>query len=196
LREKTYCFTRGRITCQLMWNSKGKLSKDTMCQGFTKLHSGWDQTDSGHRNLKNILLAIPPRTHLGKQVPGNADHGRLSRTRTFRGNHGEDVSGCHPDFQSFILFSFLCILIGLTSLASIYSQTSVLFSSVLKSTLFTPNSSPQSSLLIPDLFSPSEIETFRCYEGTAHKLRPSPFRIHLWSLEFIILLPEPNTMIL
>jgi hypothetical protein len=29
---------------------------------------------------------------------------RLSRTWTFRGNLGEDVSGCHLDFQSFILF--------------------------------------------------------------------------------------------
>jgi hypothetical protein len=47
-------------------------------------------------------------------------------------------------------------------------------------------------LSIPDLCRPSEIRTFRCYEGTAHKLRPSPFRTRLWSPEFIILLPEPN----
>jgi hypothetical protein len=26
---ETYCFTRGRTMCQLMQNSKGKLSKDT-----------------------------------------------------------------------------------------------------------------------------------------------------------------------
>jgi hypothetical protein len=81
------------------------------------------------------------------------------------------------------------------SLASIHSQIPVLFSSVLKSTLFTPNSSPQSSLSIPDLFSPSEIRTFRCYEGTAHKLRPSPFGTHFRSLEFFILLSKPNSIL-
>jgi hypothetical protein len=37
-----------------------------------------------------------------------------------------------------LFVSLLCILISLTSLASIYSQTPVLFSSVLKSTSFTP----------------------------------------------------------
>jgi hypothetical protein len=94
-------------------------------------------------------------------------------------------------FNLYIIF-LICKLIGLTSLASIYSQTPVLFSSVSKSTLFTPNSFPQSSLSIPDLFSPSEIRTFRCYEGTAHKLRPSPFGTHFRSPEFFILLSEPN----
>jgi hypothetical protein len=62
----------------------------------------------------------------------------------------------------------------------------------LKSTSFTPDSSPQSYLSTPDLSSPSEIRTFRCYEGTAHKLRPSPFGIHLRSPESAILLPELN----
>jgi hypothetical protein len=64
----------------------------------------------------------------------------------------------------------------------------------LKSTSFTLDSFPQSFLSTPDLSSPSEIRTFRCYEGTAHKLRPSPFRIHLRSLESITLLPEPNSI--
>jgi hypothetical protein len=32
------------------------------CQGFTKLHSGRVRTDSGRRDLKNILIAIPSRT--------------------------------------------------------------------------------------------------------------------------------------
>jgi hypothetical protein len=32
------------------------------CQGFTKLHSGQVQTDSGCRDLKNILIAISPWT--------------------------------------------------------------------------------------------------------------------------------------
>jgi hypothetical protein len=67
------------------------------------------------------------------------------------------------------------------------------FSLVLKSTSFTPNSFPQSFLSIPDLSSPSEIRTFRCYKGT-HKLRPSPFGIHLRSQESVILLPEPNSL--
>jgi hypothetical protein len=47
--------------------------------------------------------------------------------------------------------------------------------------------------LTPDLSSPPEIRTFRCYEGTAHKLRPSPFGIRLRSPESSILLPEPNS---
>jgi hypothetical protein len=91
-------------------------------------------------------------------------------------------------FNLLYCFPFM-LLIGLTSLASIYSQTPV---SVLKSTSFTPSSFPQSFLSIPDLSSPSEIRTFRCYEGTAHKLRPSPFGIHLRSPESATLLLEPN----
>jgi hypothetical protein len=153
--------------------------------------------DSGRRDLRNILIAISPWTTsdpFGKQVPGNADHGRLSWTQTFRGNHGEDVSGCHPDFQSFILFSFyVYLLVSLLWLVYIVKPL-YYFSSILKSTSSTPNSSPQSSLSIPDLFSPSEIRAFRCYKGTAHKLRPSPFGSYLRSLEIVILLPEPNSI--
>jgi hypothetical protein len=127
-------------------------------------------------------------------VPGNADHGQLSRTRIFGGNHREDVSGCHLDLQSFILFPlYVNLLVSLLWLVYIVKSL-YYFSSVLKATSFTPNSSPQSFLLIPDLFSPSEIRTFRCYKGTAHKLRPSPFGTHLQSLEFVILLPEPNSI--
>jgi hypothetical protein len=127
-------------------------------------------------------------------VPGNADHGQLSWTWTFRGNYGEDVSGCHPDFQSFILFFFyVYLLVSLLWLVYIVKPLYYL-SSVLKSTSFTQNSFPQSFLLIPDLSSPFEIRTFRCYEGTAHKLRPSPFRSYLQSLEIIILLPELNSI--
>jgi hypothetical protein len=125
-------------------------------------------------------------------VPGNADHEQLSRTQTFGGDLGEDVSGCHPDFQSFILFSFYVYsLVSLLWLVYIVKPL-YHYSSVLKSTLFTPNSFPQSFLSIPDLCYPSEIRTFRCYEGTAHKLRPSPFRVHLQSPESVILLSEPN----
>jgi hypothetical protein len=38
------------------------------------------------------------------QTTGN--YFRQSRTWTFRGDLRENVSGCHLDFQSFILFSF------------------------------------------------------------------------------------------
>jgi hypothetical protein len=117
----------------------------------------------------------------------------LSRTRTFGGDLGEDVSGCHPDFQSFILFSLhVYSLVSLLWLVYIVKPL-YYHSSVLKSTLFSPNSFPQSSLSVLDLCCPSEIRTFRCYEGTAYKLRPSPFGINLWSLESVILLPELNT---
>jgi hypothetical protein len=127
-------------------------------------------------------------------VPGNADHGQLSWTWTFRGDLGEDVSGCHPDFQSFILFSlYVYLLVSLLWLVYIVKPL-YYYSSVLKSTLFTPNSFPQSFFSILDLCCPSEIRTFRCYEGTAHKLRPSPFRIYLQSPKTIILLSEPNSI--
>jgi hypothetical protein len=68
------------------------------------------------------------------------------------------------------------------------------YTSVLKSTSFTPNSFPLSFLSILDLSCPSEIRTFKCYKGKAYKLRPSPFVICLWSLESVILLPEPNSI--
>jgi hypothetical protein len=106
------------------------------------------------------------------------NHLRLSRTWTFRGNLGEDVSGCHPDFQSFILFVFyVLILVSLSCL--VYIVKSLYYcTSVLKSTLFTPDFFPLSFLSILDLSCPSEIGTFKCYEGTAYKLRPHPFRTY------------------
>jgi hypothetical protein len=122
------------------------------------------------------------------------DHGQLSQTQIFGGDLGEDVSDCHPDFQSFILFSFYVYsLVSLLWLVYIVKPLYYL-SLVLKSTSFTPYSFPQSFLSILDLYCPSEIRNFRCYEGTAHKLRPSPFRTHLRSLESIILLSEPNSI--
>jgi hypothetical protein len=117
----------------------------------------------------------------------------LSRAWTFGGDLGEDVSGCHLEFQSFILFPlYVYSLVSLLWLVYIVKPL-YYYSSVLKSTSFTPDSFPQSFLSIPDLCCPFEIRTFRCYEGTAHKLRPSPFGICLQSLESIILLSEPNT---
>jgi hypothetical protein len=118
----------------------------------------------------------------------------LFRTWTFGGDLGEDVSGCHLDFQSFILFPlYVYLLVSLLWLVYIVKPL-YYYSSVLKSTSFTLNSFPQSFLSILDLCCPSEIKTFRCYEGTAHKLRPSPFKINLWSPESIILLLEPNSI--
>jgi hypothetical protein len=117
---------------------------------------------------------------------------RLSQTWTFGGDLGEDVSDCHLDFQSFILFSlYVYLLVSLLWLVYIVKPL-YYYSLVLKLTPFTPNSFPQFSLPILDLCCPSEIRTFRCYKGTAYKLRPSPFRINPWSLESIILLPEPS----
>jgi hypothetical protein len=62
----------------------------------------------------------------------------------FGGNLGEDVSGCHPDLQSFILLSFyVYLLVSLLWLVYIVKPL-YYFSSVLKSTSFTPDSFPQS----------------------------------------------------
>jgi hypothetical protein len=42
--------------------SKDICASSTICQGITKLHSSWVQTDSSRRDLKNILIAISSRT--------------------------------------------------------------------------------------------------------------------------------------
>jgi hypothetical protein len=170
------------------------------CQGFTKLHSGLGLNGLQLQKLKgysdSYLVSDYLRPVLGSkwlvmQTTGN--HLRPSQTWTFGGNLREDVSGCHPDFQSFILFSlYVYLLVSLLWLVYIVKPL-YYYSSVLKSTSFTPNSFPQSLLSIPDLCCPSEIRTFRCYKGTAYKLRPSPFGINLRSPESIILLPEPNS---
>jgi hypothetical protein len=105
---------------------------------------------------------------------------------------GETLTRLPPGLSIFyIVFLLYYLSVSLFWLVYIVKPL-YYFSSVLKSTLFTPNSFPQSLLSIPDLFSPSEIRTYRCYEGTAHKLRPSPFGIHLRSPESATLLPEPN----
>jgi hypothetical protein len=118
----------------------------------------------------------------------------LSWTWTFGGNLGENVSGCHLDFQSFILFSLYVYSLVLLLWLVYIVKPLYYYSSVLKSTSFSPNSFPQSFLSILDLCYPSETRTFRCYEGIAYKLRPGPFGIYLWSLESVILLPEPNRL--
>jgi hypothetical protein len=64
----------------------------------------------------------------------------LSRTRTFGGDLREDVSGCHPDFQPFILF-FLYVYLLVSLLWLVYIVKPLYhYGSVLKSTLLTPNS--------------------------------------------------------
>jgi hypothetical protein len=128
-------------------------------------------------------------------VPGNTDHRQLPWTISGSDLWRRPRRRCFrlpPRLLIFYIISLICIIIGLTSLASIYSQILYYYSSVLKSTSFTPNSFPQSFLSILELCCPSEIRTFRCYKGTAHKLRPSPFRIYLRSPESVILLSEPN----
>jgi hypothetical protein len=177
------------------------LSMCSRCQGFTKSYSRLGLNGLRLQGLKEYSDSYLVSDYLGPvlgskclvmQTTGN--YLRLSQTRTFRGDLGEDVSGCHPDFQSFLLFPlYIYSLVSLLWLVYIVKPL-YYYSSVLKSTSFTPNSFPQSLLLIPDLYCPSEIRTFRCYEGTAHKLRPSPFGIYLRSPESVILLSEPNSI--
>jgi hypothetical protein len=128
-------------------------------------------------------------------VPGDADHGQLPQTILDLDLWRRPRRRCFrlpPRLSTFILFPlYVYLLVSLLWLVYIVKPL-YYYSSVLKSTLFTPNSFPQSFPSIPDLCCPSEIRTFRCYEGTAHKLRPSPFGIYLQSLESVILLSEPN----
>jgi hypothetical protein len=123
-------------------------------------------------------------------VTGNADHRQPPQTISDSDLWRKPWKGCFrlpPGLSIFYIVFLLCSNISLTSLISIYSQTPVLCTPVLKSNSFTLNFL---SLSFWTLVCPSEIRTFRCYEGTAHKLRPSPFRIFLQSLESAILLPE------
>jgi hypothetical protein len=189
------------ISAQTNHGFEGSVIKGGYCQGFTKLHSGLGLNGLQLQGLKEYFDSYLVLDYLGPileskclvmQTTGN--YLGLPQTQTFRGGLREDVSGCYLDFQSFILFSFY--VYSLVSLLWLVYKVKPLYyySSVLKSTSFTPNSFPQSFLSIPDLCCPSEIRTFRCYEGTAHKLRPSPFGIHLWSPEYVILLSEPKNL--
>jgi hypothetical protein len=187
----------------LLFLAFGQAMCDTrsLCQGFTKSHSSTGPNGLQLQGLKEYSDSYLVSDFFGPilgskclvmQTTGN--YLRLSQTWTFRGNLGEDVSGCHLDFQSFILF-FLYVYSLVSLLWLVYIVKPLYYySSVLKSTLFSPNSFPQSSLSIPDPCYPSEIRAFRCYKGTAYKLRPSPFGIYLQSPESVILLPEPNSL--
>jgi hypothetical protein len=130
-------------------------------------------------------------------VPGNADHRQLPWTILGSDLRRRPQRRCFrlpPRLLIFYITSLICIFIGLTSRLVYIIKPLYYYSSVLKSTLFTPDSPPQFFLSILDLCCPSEIRTFRCYEGTAHKLRPSPFRIYLRSSESDIVLSEPNSI--
>jgi hypothetical protein len=127
-------------------------------------------------------------------VPGNADHRQPPRTildSDLRRRPQRRCFGLPP--RLLIFYIIFLLLVSLLWLVYIVKPL-YYYSSVLKSTLFTPNSFPQSFLSTPDLCCPSEIRTFRCYEGIAHGLRPSPFGIYLRSPESDILLSEPNTL--
>jgi hypothetical protein len=76
------------------------------------LHSGSDLNRLWPKGLKeysdsylilDYLRLIFGSKWLVMQTIGS--HLGLTQTQTFGGDLGEDVSGCHLDFQSFILFS-------------------------------------------------------------------------------------------
>jgi hypothetical protein len=193
------CLYTSRISAQTNHDFEGSAIEGGYCQGFTESHSSSGPNGLRPQGLKEYSVSYLVSDYLGPilgskclvmQTTGN--YLGLSWTWTFGGDLGEDVSGCHLDFQSFILF-FLYVYSLVSLLWLVYIVKPLYYySSVLKSTSFSPNSFPQSSLSIPDLCCPSEIRTFRCYKGTAYKLRPSPFKINLWSLKSIILPPKPN----
>jgi hypothetical protein len=56
-----YLYT-SRISARTNRGFEGSAEKGGYCQGFTKLHSSQVRTDSGCRDLKNILIAIPSWT--------------------------------------------------------------------------------------------------------------------------------------
>jgi hypothetical protein len=88
-----------------------------LCQDFTKSHSSsglnrlWPQGLKEYSDsylISDYLRPILGSKCLVMQTTGN--YLGLFRTRTSRGDLREDVSGCHPDFQSFILYSLYVYL--------------------------------------------------------------------------------------
>jgi hypothetical protein len=116
-------------------------------------------------------------------VPGDTNLGQLPQTildlDLWRGPQRRCFR-LPPRLSTFILFSlYVNLLVSLLWLVYIVKPL-YYYSSVLKSTSFTPISFPQPFLSTLDLCCPSEIRTFRCYEGTAHKLRPSLLNVALF----------------
>jgi hypothetical protein len=113
----------------------------------------WVQMDSGHRNLKNILIAISSQTILDPSWEASrpwattldyldSDLWRRPWRRCFR---------LPPGLSTFILFSlYVYLLVSLLWLVYIVKPL-YYYSSVLKPTSFTPNSFPQSLLSFLDL---------------------------------------------
>jgi hypothetical protein len=110
-RVPPYLYT-SRISARTNHSFKGSAVKGGYCQGFTKLHSGLGLNGLRPQGLKEYSVNYPVSDYLGPilgskclvmQTTGN--YLGLSQTRTFGGDLRKDVSGCHPDFQSFILFS-------------------------------------------------------------------------------------------
>jgi hypothetical protein len=131
------------------------------CQGFTESHSSSGLNRLWPQGLEEYSVSYLVSDYLGPvlgskylvmQTMGN--YLELSQTQTFGEDLGEDVSGCHLDFQSFILF-FLYVYSLVSLLWLVYIVKPLYYySSVLKSILFSPNSFPQSSLSIPNLCRP------------------------------------------
>jgi hypothetical protein len=93
------------ISLLLLFDNLLYFEEDYFCQGFTKLHSGLGPNGLWLQGLKeysdsylisNYLRPILGSKCLVTQTMGN--YLRLSRAGTFRGDLGEDISGCHPDF--------------------------------------------------------------------------------------------------
>jgi hypothetical protein len=105
------CLYMSQISAQTNCSFKGLAVKGRYCQGFTESHSGTGPNGLQPQGLKEYSDSCLILAYLGPilgskclvmQTMGN--YLGLSRTQTFRGDLREDVSGCHPDFQSFILF--------------------------------------------------------------------------------------------
>jgi hypothetical protein len=108
--------------------------------------------DSGQRDLKNILVAIPSWTSSDlsweaypRLGPSEKASERMSQVATWTFNL----------YITFLVYS----IIGLTSPASIYSQASVFCPSVLKSNSFTPDLLSCPFPYFQTLVCPSEIRT-------------------------------------
>jgi hypothetical protein len=84
---------------------QGLSLKGGYCQGFAKSHSSLGPNGLQQQGLKEYSDSYLVLDYLGPvleskclvtQTTGN--YLRLSQARTFRGDLGEDVSGCHLDF--------------------------------------------------------------------------------------------------
>jgi hypothetical protein len=112
------CLYMSRISAWTNRGFEGSAVKGGYCQGFTKLHSSMGLNGLWPQGLKEYSDSYLVSDYLGPvlgskwlvmQTTGN--YLRLSQTWIFGGSLREDVSGCHLDFQSFILFSLYVYLL-------------------------------------------------------------------------------------